>query len=98
MQTFSRKNRIILVEDIAYGYDKLAIVQGDKKYLIAPWDKVFWKFDLSKDPNENFPERLETDEIKELCSFIRFRSKVRPILDKNTALGSLFKRCLQGEI
>jgi len=86
------EERVIIVEDIAYGYDKLAIIQGDVKYLIAPWDKVFWKFNLSKDPHENSPETLEVDEIKEMCTLIKFKSKISPILDKNTALGSLFKR------
>jgi hypothetical protein len=85
------KNRMILVEDTAYGYDKLAIIHNNIKYLFSPGDNVYWKFNLQNDPQERCPELIKEAELKEIINTIEFKSNIKPILHDKTALGKIVK-------
>jgi len=50
------RDRPILAEAIAYGHEKVAVVQGDQKLLHAPDDGYVRAFDLG-------PDRLEAGPI-----------------------------------
>lgn len=47
------EDRVILSEDIAYGYEKKVLVQDIWKYLYSEGDNVHMLFNLSRDPGEN---------------------------------------------
>jgi arylsulfatase A-like enzyme len=47
--------RALLAEDVAYGFDKRAVLLGQKKLYEAPGDGISWVFDLEQDPGETSP-------------------------------------------
>ncbi len=57
-----RRGSPILSEGVGYGYEKKALLVGDKKLLLSHHDKVAWLFDLSVDPYETSPSS-DTEDI-----------------------------------
>ncbi|MFH1539447.1 MAG: sulfatase-like hydrolase/transferase [bacterium] len=53
--------RAVLSEDISYGYEKKAVLEGKYKLYYSKGDGVKWVFDLEKDPGEERP--LELPEV-----------------------------------
>ena len=49
------RDRWVLSESIAYGYEKKALIKGKYKLLYSKDDDVAWVFDLEKDPFERNP-------------------------------------------
>lgn len=63
------KDRWVLSEAVAYGYEKKALIRGKYKLLYSQGDNVAWIFDLEKDPNELNPitsEDLISSMVREL--------------------------------
>jgi membrane-anchored protein YejM (alkaline phosphatase superfamily) len=48
-------NRVILAEDVCYGYEKKAVFEGKYKLYYSKGDGVQWIFDLENDPYEKTP-------------------------------------------
>lgn len=48
-------NRVILAEDVAFGYEKKAVFDGQYKLYYSKGDGVRWIFDLKNDPYEESP-------------------------------------------
>ena len=72
-KAYKLRNRPILSESIAYGYEKKALIIDNLKLLYSPKDNVKWLFDLSKDPNELNPitdEDVVNEFISRLKKFI----------------------------
>jgi arylsulfatase A-like enzyme len=67
------KDRPLLSESIAYGYEKKTLIMGDYKLLYSPRENVKWLFDLDKDPKELNPitgDELVNEFISRLEKFI----------------------------
>lgn len=52
-----QKNRFLLTEGIAYGYEKKALIFNNFKFIYSKNDDIKWVFDLDKDPLEKNPIR-----------------------------------------
>lgn len=55
---FSRpdsKHETLIAEDIAFGFEKKAILAPPYKLLVSIGDNIFWLFNLHKDPSEKQP-------------------------------------------
>ena len=96
--TFNSDNlleRHILVEDSIYGYDKMAIVFNKYKYIVSPYDNVYWEFNLHKDPREKNPNMVDIGYIMKELNIRKdaiFKSKVKPILaNTNTVLSWIMR-------
>ena len=50
--------RVILAEDVAFGYEKKALLKGRYKLYFSRGDSISWVFDLSQDAAEKNPLTL----------------------------------------
>lgn len=80
------ENRVILSEDVSFGYEKKAVFLNQYKLYFSKGDKVSWLFDLEKDPGENSP--LDNPEVKrKLLRYLPMKEKQgseRIQIDKDT--------------
>ncbi|MHC5033932.1 MAG: sulfatase-like hydrolase/transferase, partial [Planctomycetota bacterium] len=57
----------ILAEDVAYGFEKKAVVRPPYKLLVCRGDGVSWLFNLEDDPEEQSPLDGPTSVVEELA-------------------------------
>lgn len=63
------KNKPILSEDVAFGYEKKVVLNNNYKLYKSKNDNIEWVFDLKKDPQEQNPLSLP-DIAKKLSSYL----------------------------
>jgi len=61
--------RVVLSEDVAFGYEKKALLKGKYKLYFSLGDSITWVFDLSQDFTEQNPMILP-DVAKELMKYL----------------------------
>ena len=71
MNLFDEKvpQRMILSEEVSFGYNKAAVLNGRYKLYRSEGDNVQWLFDLESDPKEQWCLKLPEVE-KELIGFL----------------------------
>ncbi len=65
------RNRLILNEMSAYGYEKKAVFYKQYKMLCSPFDDIEWVFNLAEDPCERHPlTDLQSADIEKMRNYL----------------------------
>ena len=84
------RNRCVLSEAVAHGYEKKALIEERYKLLYSEGDSVLWLFDLQKDPMERNP--ITSEEVVSHMIDILKKMLIRDLLRRR------LKRTVRGRL